>query len=158
MEEIIIRKMQLGDHVSIQKNLFTLTSLEQVEETVKSNVKQMQEQDSWTYFVAEYENEVVATMYLEKFENRLNKHMGEICTVVTAEQFQNKGICKKMFYFLVDYAKTRQIEKLLISVRKGSIAEMVYKKLGFTQYGELPKGIKEDGKYIDKVLFYYDLV
>ncbi len=158
MEDIIIRKMQLGDHIGIKKNVFVSMPINIIEENVKNNVKAMNEgSTNWVYFVAEYNNEVVGTMYLECKESSISKHIGELFSVVTAEKFQGKGICKKLFQKVSHYALEKGIEKIILTVRGGTVAETVYQKIGFIKYGELPNGIKENNKYFNKIYYYYNL-
>lgn len=158
MEEIKVRKMQLGDHIGIKKNVFVSMPLEMIETNVKNNVKAMNEgTTNWVYFVAEYNNEVVGTMYLECKESSISKHIGELFSVATAEKFQGKGICKKLFQEVSNCALEKGIEKIVLTVRGGVIAETVYQKMGFIKYGELPNGIKEEDKYFNKIYYYYNL-
>jgi RimJ/RimL family protein N-acetyltransferase len=158
MENIIIRKMKLEDYISMHKNLFTKMMLEDVKTNVVNNVQTMeQESPGWDYFVAEYSNEVIAITYIKYSISMVNSHVVELLSIVTQEQFQGKGVFKSIFNHILEYLETKKIEKIILTVRKGVIAETVYQKLGFIKYGELPKGIKEKGEYIDQVHYYYDI-
>jgi N-acetylglutamate synthase-like GNAT family acetyltransferase len=157
MNDIIIRKMQIGDHISLKKNVFLLAPIEIIENNVKNNVKSMEDNGDWTYFVAEHEGEVVGTMYLEKKSHSFDKHMGELVSVVTAESYQQKGVCKKLFIEVSKYAKEIGLEQLILYVRTGTIAETVYERLGFIKCGELPNGIKEENRYFNRSMYYYIL-
>lgn len=158
MEDIKVRKMQLGDHIGLHKNIFLTMPLEAIEKNVISNVMQMKEENSsWSYFVAEIDGEIVGTMYLECKTRSFDNHIGELYSVVTAENYRERGICKKLFETICLYALEKKLKKIILSVRAGAIAETVYQKLGFIRYGELPNGIKDEDKYVNKVYYYYDL-
>ena len=158
MDNIKVRKMQLGDHVGIKKNLFLTMPLEAIEKNVINNTMQMKEENpSWNYFVAEIDGEVVGTMYLEFKTRSIDNHIGEIHSVVTGENYRGRGICKKLFETVCIYAQEKNLNKIILTVRAGSIAETVYQKLGFIKYGELPNGIKDKDIYVNSVYYYYDL-
>jgi predicted GNAT family acetyltransferase len=158
MDNLIIRKMQLNDYTSMHKNIFDKMNIEDVKTNVTNNVISMGNEDNdWDYFVADYNNEVVGITYINYSKKSVNMHIAELVSVVTTQQYRKMGIFKFIFNYLLRYLKEKGIEKIILTVRKGVDAELVYQKIGFTKYGELPKGIKEDNKYIDQVHYYYDI-
>ena len=112
--------------------------------------------EKWFFLVAEMENEIVGTMYLEIKAGSLNSHIGELFSVVTSENHRGKGICRKLFEEALSIASTKNLEKIILTVRTNTDAEKVYEKLGFIKYGELPNGIKDD-KYHNLSYYYYNL-
>lgn len=157
MENLIIRKMRIEDYEDLSKNVFTEMSIEEVKKNVEFNVSDMEKNTNY-YFVAELNNEVVGTIYLKYDNTSINKHMGELNSILVSNNHQGKGIFKSMFNYIIEFSKELGIEILLVSVRKRCISETVYQKVGFIKYGELPNGIKnEDGSYTDKVLYYYEI-
>lgn len=157
MNNIVVRKMMLNDQFDLKKNVYPNMPLEMIENNVKNNVKAMDEGSNWVYFVATIDNEVVGTMYLEIGVNSLNKHIGELFSVVTGEAFQGRGVCKALLSETIKYALSKNLEKIILTVRGGTKAETVYQKLGFTKYGELPNGLKELDKYYNKVYYYIEI-
>ena len=158
MAKLITRKMKIGDHISIKKNVFTGMPLEMIEENVKNNVKAMEEgTTNWIYLVAELEGEVVGTTYVELGQSSVTNHIATLYSVVTSEDHRGKGICRMLFEESINQVKDKGVEKIILSVRKGTPAETVYQKMGFTKYGELPNGIKEDDGYYSDVFYYYDI-
>lgn len=152
-----IRKMQLGDHISIHKNIFTEMPLEIIENNVINNVNSMNQGTNWVYFVAEINNEVVGTMYLEIKEKSFERHIGELYSIVIAEEYRGQGICRELLLYVINYAKEHNLKKLILSVRTGTPSEIVYQKIGFTKYGQLPEAIIENNKCFDKSYYYINI-
>ena len=158
MTKITVRKMQIGDHVDLKKNIFTDMPIEVIEKNVEDNSKAMKDgSTNWTYFVAEADKQIVGTMYLEHKSKSINKHIGELFSVVTASNYRGQGVCKELFNEVSKYALDKGIEKIILTVRGGTIAETVYQKMGFIKYGSLPNGIKEKDSYADEAYYYYKL-
>lgn len=147
--------MQLGDHIDLKENLFKSMDTNDIKNDVEKSVKHMQDNGNWTYLVAEVKGKVVGTIYLEVKTNNLKKHIGELYSIVVSEEYRKMGIAKMMIEKVIEIAKEKKLEYLILSVRKGTIADMVYPKLGFIKYGELPNGIKEsDDVYFNQDLYY----
>ncbi len=152
---IKIRKMKLGDHIDLKGNLFKSMDINDIKNDVEKSVKHMQDNGNWIYLVAEVKGKVVGTIYLEVKTNNLKKHIGELYSIVVSEDYRRMGIAKMMIEKVIEIAKEKKLEYLILSVRKGTIADMVYPKLGFIKYGELPNGIKEDDNtYFNQNLYY----
>lgn len=125
---------------------------------VEEQVKFMKKENSDSiYFVAEYNGEVIGTMYFTGGHSYITKHIGEIHTVVTAEEYQRKGVCRALFNAIKEYAKSINVEIIYLTVRGWTDAGIVYQKLGFKKFGELPNGIKDNGRYYNEIYYYYNL-
>ncbi len=154
---IKVRKMELDDYKDLKKYLFEGIPIDILKENVKNNVESMNNNGNWLYLVAEYDDKVVGTMYLEYKQGSIDKHIGTLYTVVTSEKYQKKGICKELFKEVLKYSLELGIEIITLSVRGGTDAEIVYQRMGFKKYGNLPNGIKDNDKYYDEVSYYYIL-
>jgi ribosomal protein S18 acetylase RimI-like enzyme len=158
MDKILVRKMKKGDHLDMKKNIFPDLPLDIIEGNVNSNSEAMQlDSNNWVYFVAEINGEVVGITYLELKEKSLEKHIGELYSVVTSANHRGLGVCKALFKHVIEYMRELKKKKILVTVRTGTPAETVYQKLGFIKYGELPEGFIEEDKYINKSFYYYNI-
>ena len=156
---IVIRKMQENDYQDLKKNVFCATDISIIKENVKQNVLSMADNTSnWLYYVAEVDNKVVGTMYIEFNVPFVHRHIGTLYSVVVTEAYRGQGICRALFNEIIKVAKAKGCEMITLSVRGGTPAEIVYQKLGFIKYGLLPKGIKEEDHYFDSIFFYYPLI
>jgi RimJ/RimL family protein N-acetyltransferase len=154
---IIVRKMETEDYIGLKENIFKEMPIEIIKNNVINNVESIKNGCNWMYLVAEYDNKVVGTMYLEHKQSSVAKHIGTLYSVVTSEDYKNKGICKALFNEVLKYSKDLGIEIITLSVRRGSIAETVYQKMGFQKYGQLPNGLKDNEQYYDEVSYYFDI-
>jgi N-acetylglutamate synthase-like GNAT family acetyltransferase len=104
------------------------------------------------------DGEVRGTATLVRHQHRLRRHIADIAGVVVDHRYWRRGICRSLFAELSARAAAMGIELLAISCRGGTTAETVYRRLGFTEYGRLPRGLKEtSGKVFDEVFFYQPL-
>lgn len=157
MNSLIIRKIKLGDHIGLKQNTYTDMDIEQIEKNVINNVKIMKNNGDWIYLVAELNSEVVGTTYVKFNGSPIEKHVAELFSVVVSNNHRKKGICRAMIDGAVKIAKKKNIEMIILSVREGTIADTVYKRIGFRSYGNLKNGIKEKDGYFNHKLYYLNL-
>jgi GNAT superfamily N-acetyltransferase len=63
--------------------------------------------------------------------------------MVVCDQYQRRGIARRLVASLRDHAAQWGVEILETSVRGGTPAEEVYRRVGFQEYGRLPRGLAE---------------
>jgi ribosomal protein S18 acetylase RimI-like enzyme len=92
----------------------------------------------------------IANLYIQPF-----KKLAHQClfAIIVDENYRGKGVGTKLLQDLIDLAKNQLgIQILHLEVYEGNPAIGLYKKFGFTEYGKQKHFIKEDGKYLSKVL------
>ena len=156
---IKIRLVEISDAQDLQRNIYSQNSLNQVEKNINNSLAEMKKDES-IHYVAEVDQEVVGNMKVVFNQHILHRHRAELFDVVVDTKYQGKGIARLLF----NECKKTCIEKGILiletSVRGGTPAEEVYRKLGFVQYGKLPRGIAEPWgkkKAFDQVFFYLNL-
>ena len=108
--------------------------------------------------VAIVDGEVRGTATLVRHPHHLRRHIADITGVVVDHRYWRRGIARGLFAELSAHAAAMGIELLATSCRGGTPAETVYRRLGFTEYGRLPRGMKEaSGKVFDEVFLYRTL-
>ena len=158
MDKITIRQIEIGDEIDLNKNVFPTENEEDIRKSVEKDVKSMSKNNKWIYLVAVLNGEVVGTTYLKlSNESYCNRHIAELYTVVVGKKFQRRGVCRELINESVKIAKENNLEKIILSVREGTIADTVYQKLGFTCYGRLPNGIKDKNEYFNQKQYYLDI-
>lgn len=113
-----------------------------------------------TQLVAEVSGEVVGTMKVVFNQHVLRRHRGELFGVVVNPKHQRKGVARLLFNECKKICVGKDLSILETTVRGGTPAEDVYRKLGFIQYGKLPRGMLEswgEKKEFDEVFFYLNL-
>ena len=154
-----IRLIRISDAEDLQKNIFPHNSLDQTQETINESLEETKLKTAF-HLVAEVGGTVVGNMKVKFKQNVLEQHRGKLFNVVVNPHHQKRGIAK----LLLKECKKRCLENDILiletSVRSGTPAEAVYRKLGFIQHGSLPRGLKEpwgDKNTFDEILFYRDL-
>jgi len=106
-------------------------------------------------FVLEVDKKKVGKISIIKDKNPIKQHLADIKDFFVEKKYRKKGYGKLLVKECFKWAKKNRIKKVLISVRKGTDAQKVYKRLGFKKYGELKKGIKApwEKKVYDEIFY-----
>ena len=108
-------------------------------------------------FTAEYQGKPagMAVLYLQPYK-RLSHHA--LFAIIVDENHRNLGIGKALIqYFEKEAYEKFNIELLHLEVYDGNPAIRLYERLGFKEYGRHPRFIKENGKYVCKILMQKDI-
>lgn len=91
-----------------------------------------------------------ATLYLQPFRKLAHQCL---FAIIVDEAHRGKGIGTRLLKELMALAKERfRIELLHLEVYSGNPAIRLYERAGFSQYGCHRRFIKEEGRYLDKIL------
>ena len=103
-------------------------------------------------FTAEYEGEIagMAVLYLQPYQ-KLAHHC--LFAIIVSAKHRNLGIGKALIEHFEKVAKDEfHIEIMHLEVYENNPAIHLYQRLGYKEYGRHPRFIKENGKYICKIL------
>lgn len=116
-----------------------------------------------TWFANRLENHVVLGGWLDKstllgvaglfipLPAKL-RHKGSVAGVYVRPEFRGAGLAQALLSQLIDYARSRQLNTLWLTVEASNTAALeLYKKLGFEQCGREPQALKINGIYYDEV-------
>ena len=88
-----------------------------------------------TYFLAEYESEIVGYIGFYKVINE-----ADIVKIAVDKKFGQKGIAKNLLAYVLNYASLNGIEAITLEVNaKNTPAIKLYKSFGFLQNGIRPR-------------------
>jgi RimJ/RimL family protein N-acetyltransferase len=162
--KIEIREIQEKDYVElrnfinslVRENTYILKNIPIDEEGELNYVRRCLEEikrKEGVHLVAFYKNKIVgaAEIRRKKFKE---KHVG-ILGISIRKNYRNEGIGKALIKEVIRISKRIGIKLITLDVFKvNKSAILLYKKMGFKEYGELPKGLKHKGRYMSKVLMY----
>lgn len=92
-------------------------------------------------------------------KTRVEKHVG-VFGITLAKEYRGQGVGKVLMEQVLDESKKnlKDLKIVTLSVfANNPSAVNLYKKMGFTEYGNLPKGIIHKGEYIDHIYMYKHL-
>lgn len=154
-----IRPVEFADAAALAKGVLVQSTEAEVAASLEVDIAEMKKR-SQLYLVAETDNLVVAQCSFKLCSSPIKRHLGEIFSLVVSGQYQGRGISSLLVKRGLEWFKGIGVRKALISVRKGTKAETVYRHLGFIEYGCLKDGIIEpwgNKDRFDEVLLSKDL-
>lgn len=167
MEKIIIRKLNIED-LSYYKSI-RLQLLKQNPESFGSSFEEENEfsNEVWRNRLAKKHGYTVGAFFMNEIVgiavNVLNprkkmKHVATLNSMYVKDEFRKSGIASSLIQKVCEYSKSNGVEVINLSVSSNNHRAInLYKKFGFSTYGEEKKAIKVDSKYIDLLLMKKEL-
>ncbi|HNT73838.1 MAG TPA: GNAT family N-acetyltransferase [Anaerolineae bacterium] len=158
-EGLCIRPATLDDVAPLLENCFSMNTVEQIQELVEKNLR-IFEEGKGVQLVATVDGVAIAALTLMRREHPLEAHRAELTGLVVHPDYQRQGIARRLVEESKTYARDMGTEILEVSCRGGEVAETVYRRLGFIEWGRLPRGLVEpwgEYKVYDVVHFYQPL-
>jgi len=162
--KIEIRDIQEKDYVELKnfinslvmENVFILKNVTIDDEGELSYVRKCIDEvkrKERVHLIAVYKNKIIGVAEIKKKRFK-EKHVG-VLGVSVRKNFRNEGIGKALMKEIIKRSKEIGIKLIILDLFKvNKTAFILYKKLGFKKYGELPKALKHKGKYMSMVLMY----
>lgn len=92
----------------------------------------------------------VANLYLQPYRKLAHQ---SLFAIIVDEKYRGKGVGTKLLQELILLAKERfKLELIHLEVYEGNPAIRLYERLGFKQYGMQKKFVKDEGRYLNKIL------
>ena len=92
----------------------------------------------------------IANLYLQPYQKLSHQCL---FAIIVDEGYRGKGIGTKLMQELITLGKERfKLELMHLEVYEGNPAINLYRRLGFEQYGFQRHFIKDQGRYIGKIL------
>jgi putative acetyltransferase len=92
----------------------------------------------------------IANLYLQPYKKLAHQCL---LAIIVDEKYRGKGVGTRLLEELTDLAKQRfKIELLHLEVYEGNPAIRLYQRLGFREYGVQRRFVKDEGKYLNKIL------
>ncbi len=153
---IVVRLVEQRDAVELRQNCFPMTTLEETQPLLAANLQGFS-QGTVVMLVAEVDGKVVGTVTLQRNTHRMRRHRAVVGGLVVHRPYEGQGIARRLMEESERTARSLDIQILELTCRGGEPAEQVYRRLGFHEFGRLPRGLLEPaGKHhtYDEVYFY----
>jgi len=150
--------MNYINKLSLEKTFLTLQGEQQTlkEETkwLKSFIKKINKSEL-VFLMAFIGDNLIATSHIE-LKDKIKSHIGGF-GITVSKDYRGDGIGKKLMELVISES-VKNIKGLKIIELEvfgnNPIAQNLYKKMGFIEFGRLPKGIKHKEKFVDAILMY----
>jgi GNAT superfamily N-acetyltransferase len=154
--DVVVRLAEPGDAPHLQAYCFSMNTVAEVEAEIVANQTAFQA-GRCVQLVAMVDSTPVANILLRRDDHPLRAHRATLYALVVSEHYQHRGIARRLLHEACAYARTMHITILETSCRGGELAEVIYPRLGFREYGRLPAGLIEPWgarRCFDEVYFY----
>ena len=100
-----------------------------------------------------YYGQVVITL----FHQDTYIHRGDICSLMLHKSARSRGVSLQIAEQLIRECERLDLGMVTIDVRAGSSQEKLWRYLGFTPYGQLPKYAKVNDTYFSGVFLFQEM-
>lgn len=105
--------------------------------------------------IATTDNRVVATVQLALELRQNGLHRAEIQKMIVHTEYRKQGIAKALMTALEAAARGEGRTLLVLDTRKGDAAENLYRQLGYSKVGAIPRYVRNANEGWDDTVFYY---
>lgn len=128
--------------------------IEDEKKWLESTIKKIKNKEK-IYLMAFADDKLIGSSDIE-MGSLTRKHVGTFGIIID-NNYRGEGIGKTLMDQVISEAK-KNLNNLKIIILEvfanNGIGQNLYKKMGFIEYGRLPKASKRRGKYIDEILMY----
>ena len=151
----------LTDYINKISSEQSFLILQGFQNTIESETKWLQDKldkinkNKCVYICGFYNNDLVACSEIT-LGSDAQAHIGNFGISVALE-FRGQGLGQKIMELTIEESVKNLLELQIIDLEifsQNKIALNLYKKLGFIEYGLLPKALKRKGEYDDAILMY----
>jgi len=169
-KEIIIRYPQLGDEVEMLKFINqisdekTFIRYQGEHETLESEVKYLESvlnairNQKEVRLLVLSNNQLIASTDIHLLD-KTEKHIG-IFGIIISKDFRGEGLGTLLMELILKEAE-RELNELRIATLEvyatNKVAQALYRKMGFIEYGKLPNGVMRCGVFEDRLMMYKNI-
>ncbi len=150
---IEVREVELEDVESLQRNCFSLNTVEQTRANVESALMKAKSGEAIS-LVAVRRDDIVGNVSVTRNAHRLQRHRAHLGGFVIHPSAQGQRLARTLTSAAARWAAERGCSILELDCRGGTHAEDAYRGLGFREWGRLPDGFIEEAGTFDQVCFY----
>ncbi|HUQ30632.1 MAG TPA: GNAT family N-acetyltransferase [Pyrinomonadaceae bacterium] len=105
--------------------------------------------------VSRQEGELTGSAQLGLVLKQNGRHRAEVQKLLVHTRFRNRGIGRQLMTAIEDEARAENRTLLVLDTERGSVAEGLYERCGYTRSGIIPQyALSSDSSFIDTVVFY----
>lgn len=118
-------------------------------------LKNYEERSNSLFLVAEYEGKIVGNINIDGSQRKIMSHTA-VFGMGMHKDWQGCGLGTALLQNAIDWCRDKSgLELLYLQVYAENEAGLnLYRKVGFTEHGRMPKAFKQNGRYHDEIYMY----
>ncbi|MNU55437.1 N-acyltransferase YncA [compost metagenome] len=107
------------------------------------------------FLVAEFEGKIVGNINIDGSQRKIMRHTA-VFGIGMHRDWQGCGLGRALLQNAIDWCRDEsELELLYLQVYAENESGMIlYRKVGFTEHGRMPKAFKQNGRYHDEISMY----
>lgn len=97
------------------------------------------------------DGELAGLVALRSYATRKFRHKAVLWCIYVREAARARGLGAALVEAILEEARQQDLEQVLLTVSEGNPAQRLYERCGFTVYGQEPRALRHDGRYVDEV-------
>ncbi len=129
-------------------------ALENETKYLESQLKKISKNRSVELFVVS-NNKIIGIAAID-LKDKTESHEG-VLGISISKEFRGEGLGKTLMRLIIEEAEKNLPELRIISLGvfgDNTLAQQMYKKFGFNEYGRLPEGSKHKDKFVDHIYMF----
>ena len=115
--------------------------------------------DGTRLLLAAFEDDCLAgSVQLELAQRPNGRHRGEVAKLLVHSRYRRRGIAQALMGAVEEQARAHGRTTLVLDTRQGDVAEGLYRKLGWTEAGVIPRFALNGDGGVDPTVFFYKLL
>ena len=115
--------------------------------------------DGSRLLLAAFEDDQLAgSVQLELVQKPNGRHRAEVAKLLVHSRFRRRGMAQALMQAVEDQARAHGRATLVLDTRQGDMAEGLYRKLGWTEAGVIPRFALNGDGGVDPTVFFYKLL
>ncbi len=115
--------------------------------------------DGSRLLLAAFDDDALAgSVQLELAQRPNGRHRGEVAKLLVHSRYRRRGIAQALMAEVEAQARRHRRTTLILDTRQGDLAEGLYRKLGWTEAGVVPRFALNGDGGADPTVFFYKLL
>jgi acetyltransferase len=111
--------------------------------------------DYRVFLIAKWDGEIIGTAQLELAAKKNGSHRAEVQKLLVHSRYRGKGIAKALMEKLEEIAQAHGRTLLILDTQGGSVAESLYRRLGWIEAGQIPNFATTPIGTLEPTIFFY---
>lgn len=109
-------------------------------------------------FLAMDGNEVVGCVQLSLCSKANGSHRGEVEKLMVHTRARGQGISKQLMAAMENSAVVQELSLLVLDTRFGDTASSLYRSIGYTEVGQIPKFARSSSGELEATVYFYKIL